>query len=211
MKNYVGVIKSLIGEYGNEKCALNFNSPYELLIAVILSSQCTDVRVNKVTEVLFKVANTPKQIVALGEEKLKEYIYSCGFYNAKAKNIIKTSKDLIEKYNGNVPSTMEELVALDGVGEKTASVVLAVAFNIPAFAVDTHVFRVSNRIGLANANTAHKVMQMLMKRVPKEFWIDGHYSLVLHGRNVCSSRKPKCEQCLINNDCKFYKNNLRKK
>ena len=203
--NYVNVIEKLIGEYGAEKCALNFSTPYELLVAVVLSSQCTDKRVNKVTSKLFKVASTPKDIIKLGEDKIKEYIYTCGFYNTKAKSIIALSNDIINKFDGNVPSTMSELMSLRGVGEKTASVVLAVAYNIPAFAVDTHVFRVANKIGLTNNSVSpHASMVEIMKKIPKRLWIDGHYSLVLHGRNVCSARKPKCEQCLISGSCKYY-------
>lgn len=210
MKDYRGIIEGLIKEYGTEKCALNFSTPFELLVAVILSAQCTDKRVNMVTEELFKVANTPRQMLDLGEEGLKSYIHSCGFYNAKSKSIIESSCDIIDKFNGEVPKTFDELVSLRGVGEKTASVVLAVAYNIPAFAVDTHVFRVSNKLGLVKTKTPHDTMVLLKKRVPKELWIDGHYALVLHGRNVCTARKPKCENCLVNAVCRFYINNKKK-
>lgn len=198
------IIKDLILKYGDEKCALNFSSPYELLVAVILSAQCTDVRVNKVTSELFKVANTPEKMLLLGQEKLAAVIKSCGLFRAKSKSIIDASKSIVENYNGKVPNTFNELVSLRGVGEKTASVVLAVAFSVPAFAVDTHVFRVSNRIGIIKETTPHNAMESLKKVVPEKYWIDGHYALVLHGRNCCKARNPECEMCLINKMCLFY-------
>jgi len=211
MKKYDDIISRVIALYPNRECELNFNSPYELLVAVILSSQCTDKRVNKVTEQLFKVASTPKEMVALGEEKLKQYIYSCGFYNNKAKNIIAASVDLIDRFGGVVPNNFESLVTLAGVGEKTASVVLATAFNVPAFAVDTHVLRLSKRLGLANEKTPHDTMVKLKKRINKNFWIAGHFSLVLHGRYCCYSRKPNCGECQLVDICKYFKQNKDKK
>ncbi len=188
-------------------CELNFSTPFELLVAVILSAQCTDKRVNIITEKLFKVYNKPEQFAALTIEQLKPYIFSCGFYNNKGNNIIKMSKALMDKHNGEVPCTMEELTALDGVGRKTASVVLAVAFGIPAMPVDTHVFRVSRRIGLATANTADGVERQLMELVDKEYWHDLHHYLIFHGRYICHSRKPSCENCLLIEYCDYYAEN----
>lgn len=205
MKKYDEIVKRLINTYPTDKCALNYSTSYELLVAVVLSAQCTDKRVNEVTKELFKIANTPKQMVALGEEGLYERIKSCGLGKSKAKNIIKASEDLLVKYNCEVPASFDELCSLAGVGEKTASVVLAVAFNVPAFAVDTHVFRVSNRIGLASEKSPHTTMVKLKSRINKDLWIDGHYALVLHGRNVCFARKPNCAECCIKESCKYYK------
>lgn len=206
MKKYDEIIDRVIELYPNRECELDFSSPYQLLVAVILSAQCTDKRVNKVTAELFKVAGNPQDMITLGEEKLKRYIYSCGFYNNKAKNIMVMTNDLIDKYNGIVPNDFEQLVSLAGVGEKTASVVLATAFNLPAFAVDTHVFRLSKRLGLADETNAHNTMVMLKKRISEDRWIKGHFALVLHGRYCCYARKPNCKECSLSNFCKYFKN-----
>lgn len=187
------------------QCELNHHTPYELLVAVILSAQCTDKRVNIITDKLFKVYNTPEQISKLQLDDLKPYIFSCGFYNNKGKNIIEMSKAIMDKHNGEVPRTMEELVALDGVGRKTASVVLTVAFGIPAMPVDTHVFRVSRRLGLAKGNTPEIVEKELTAIMEKEKWHDLHHYLIFHGRYVCHSRKPDCEKCNLTKKCKYYK------
>jgi endonuclease-3 len=178
-------------------------------VAVILSAQCTDKRVNIVTKELFAVANTPEKMINLGIERLKEIIKPCGFFNNKAKSIINASASLIEKFNSIVPKTREELLSLSGVGEKTASVVLAVAFGVPAIAVDTHVFRVSNRLGLANATTVEKTQRDLEKNIPREKWIKLHYALVLHGRYVCKAIKPQCENCGLKELCKHYKKQIK--
>ena len=195
------IIEILTECYPDAKCALNFSSPFELLIATILSAQCTDVRVNKVSTELFKIADTPEKMKALGKNKLSEIIKSCGLVNNKSQNIISSSEILISKFNSTVPDTMEELTSLPGVGRKTANVVLSNAFGIDAIAVDTHVFRVANRIGLAKADNVSKTELMLMESIPKRLWSISHHLLILHGRNVCSSRNPKCDICKINTYC----------
>ena len=186
-------------------CELNYTTPFELLVAVILSAQCTDKRVNIATEELFKVYNTPEQFARLTIEELKPYIFSCGFYNNKGNNIIAMSKALMEKHGGQVPTTLEELTALAGVGRKTASVVLSVAFDIPAMPVDTHVFRVSKRIGLAEGDTVEKVERELMKGFAPEDWNALHHTLIFQGRYVCKSQKPDCAGCAISAQCKYFK------
>ncbi len=201
MNNKIEIVQKLIDNYPKDVCALNYSSAYELLVAVILSAQCTDKRVNIVTEKLFKVANTPEKMITLGEDNLKRYIHSCGFYNSKAKSIISATKDILEKFEGEVPSTRKDLITLSGVGEKVASVVLSVWFKEPAIAVDTHVFRLSKRLGLVNEKTPDKTMYALEKLLPKEMWRDGHYAIVLHGREVCKAQKPNCENCFISKMC----------
>lgn len=182
---------------------LNYSSPFELLIAVILSAQATDVGVNKATDKLFPVANTPETILALGVDGLKEYIKTIGLFNSKAVNIIKTCRALIDHHNSEVPGTREELEALPGVGRKTANVVLNTAFGQPAMAVDTHIFRVSNRTGIAPGKNVLEVEKRLMRLVPKEFLLDAHHWLILHGRYTCTARKPKCGACTIEDLCEF--------
>ncbi|HDR1225173.1 TPA: endonuclease III [Pasteurella multocida] len=182
---------------------LNYSSPFELLIAVILSAQATDKGVNKATEKLFPVANTPQAILDLGLDGLKEYIKTIGLYNSKAKNIIKTCRDLIEKHNGEIPENRSALEALAGVGRKTANVVLNTAFGHPTIAVDTHIFRVSNRTGFAPGKDVVKVEEKLLKVVPDEFKVDVHHWLILHGRYTCIARKPRCGSCLIEDLCEF--------
>lgn len=205
MKNNIRAIISKIDEiYENPKCELDFNSNYELLVAVILSAQCTDKRVNQVTKELFKNYNTPEKMVKLSQEELENYIRSCGFFHNKAKHILECSYDLINKYNGEVPSDKDKLKNLAGVGEKTANVVLSMAFNIPAIAVDTHVFRVSNRLGLANSKDVRNTQKDLEKNLPRDKWIKFHYSLVLHGRYICKSQKPNCKECELKTLCKYY-------
>ena len=184
---------------------LNFSSPFELLIAVILSAQATDKGVNKATDKLFPVANTPQAILALGVEGLKEYIKTIGLFNSKAENIIKTCRDLIEKHHGEVPEDREALEALAGVGRKTANVVLNTAFGHPTIAVDTHIFRVCNRTGFAPGKDVVKVEEKLIKVVPAEFKVDVHHWLILHGRYACVARKPRCGACIIEDLCE-YKN-----
>ena len=184
---------------------LNFSSPFELLIAVILSAQATDKGVNKATDKLFPVANTPQAILALGVDGLKEYIKTIGLFNSKAENIIKTCRDLIEKHNGEVPEDREALEALAGVGRKTANVVLNTAFGHPTIAVDTHIFRVCNRTAFAPGKDVVKVEEKLIKVVPAEFKVDVHHWLILHGRYTCVARKPRCGACIIEDLCE-YKN-----
>lgn len=199
--NKVNLVKTLIDCYNGCKCELNFASNYQLLVAVILSAQCTDKRVNMVTEQLFKVAPTPEKMIELGEENLKNIIKPCGFFNNKAENIIKATKSLLDNYGGVVPNNKEDLIKLGGVGEKTASVVMAVGFGIPAIAVDTHVFRLSKRLGLADERTPSLTMKKLEQILPKELWIDAHQSMVLHGRYVCKAQRPDCKNCKINYLC----------
>lgn len=182
---------------------LVYNSPFELLIAVILSAQATDVGVNKATAKLFPIANTPQAIYNLGVDGLKEYIKTIGLFNSKAENIIKTCRDLLDKHNGEVPQTREELEALAGVGRKTANVVLNTAFGQPTIAVDTHIFRVSNRTNFAPGKDVVKVEEKLLKVVPNEFKVDVHHWLILHGRYTCVARKPKCNSCIIEDLCEF--------
>ena len=178
-------------------------SPFELLISVILSAQATDVSVNKVTAELYPVANTPQAILDLGEARLRQYIKTIGLFNSKAKNIIKTCRVLVEKHDGQVPTTRAELEALPGVGRKTASVVLNTAFGEPTIAVDTHIFRVSNRTGLAKGKTPLEVEMRLTKLTPEEFRKNAHHWLILHGRYTCKARKPECPNCVINDLCEY--------
>ncbi len=182
---------------------LEYNSTFELLIAVILSAQATDVGVNKATAKLYPVANTPEAVLALGVDGLKEYIKTIGLFNSKAENVIKTCRMLIELHNSQVPDTREALEALPGVGRKTANVVLNTAFGQPAMAVDTHIFRVSNRTGIAPGKNVVDVEKRLMRLVPNEFLMDAHHWLILHGRYTCTARKPKCGICMIEDLCEF--------
>jgi len=185
------------------KTELNYSNPFELLVAVTLSAQATDVSVNKATDKLFPVANTPEAIYALGVEGLKEYIKTIGLYNAKAENVIKACKILIEKHNSIVPNNRAELEALPGVGRKTANVVLNTAFGHPTMAVDTHIFRVGNRTGLAIGKNVLEVEHRLVKVIPKEFIVDAHHWLILHGRYTCIARKPKCHECVVADVCNW--------
>lgn len=180
---------------------LKFNSPFELLVAVILSAQCTDKRVNEVTQVLFPLANTPKKITALGQARLEEIIKPCGFFRTKAEHIIGTAKILLESYGGEVPHEFDELIKLPGVGRKTANVVTSVAFKTPAIAVDTHVFRLANRMKLAEGKTPLEVEVGLQKIIPRDKWSDAHHWLIWHGREICKARNPKCNVCPLSNVC----------
>lgn len=182
---------------------LKFSTAFELLISVILSAQATDVSVNKATVHLFKVANTPEKILKLGEEKLKEYIKTIGLFNSKAANIIKTCQRLVTEFNSEVPDTRLALESLPGVGRKTANVVLNTAFGHSSIAVDTHIFRVSNRTGLAQGKTPLEVELTLIEVVPKEYQKDAHHWLILHGRYTCTARKPNCPDCLIRDLCEY--------
>ena len=182
---------------------LDYETPFELLVAVILSAQATDVGVNKATRRLYPVANTPRAILALGEDGLKNYIATIGLYNAKAKNVIATCRILVDDYGGEVPHDRAALEALPGVGRKTANVVLNTAFGEPTIAVDTHIFRVANRTGLAPGKDVRAVEDKLLKVVPDEFKLDAHHWLILHGRYVCKARKPDCPHCVIRDLCRF--------
>ncbi len=192
----------------NPTTELNYNSAFELLIAVILSAQATDVGVNKATARLFPLASTPQAILDLGEEGLKEHIKTIGLYNSKAKNIIATCRILLEKHAGQVPDNRKELEALPGVGRKTANVVLNTAFGQPTMAVDTHIFRVSNRTRIAPGKTVLEVEKKLLRTIPREFLLDAHHWLILHGRYTCIARKPRCGSCLIEDLCEYKNKNL---
>jgi len=187
---------------------LKFKTPFELLVAVTLSAQATDVSVNKATDKLFPMANTPGAIYALGEDGLKKYIKTIGLYNSKAKNVIAACKILIEKHGSVVPENREALEALPGVGRKTANVVLNTAFGHPTMAVDTHIFRVANRTGIAKGKNVLEVEKNLLKFIPKEFLVDAHHWMILHGRYICVARKPRCSACLISDLCDFKEKNL---
>lgn len=199
----IEIFSRLKAENPHPETELEYSTPFELLIAVLLSAQATDVSVNKATRKLYPVANTPESIRALGEEGLKQYIRTIGLFNSKAKNVIRLCEILLEQHGGEVPQTREALEALPGVGRKTANVVLNTAFGQPTIAVDTHIFRVSNRTKIAPGKNVDEVEQRLMRVVPKEFQLDAHHWLILHGRYVCVARKPKCGACVIEDLCEF--------
>ena len=200
------ILDELSSLYPDAQPALHFKSPYELLVAVILSAQCTDERVNKVTAVLFKNYDTPEKMLTLSQSELEKYIFSCGFYHNKSAHILSASRDIIEKFGGEVPDSLEKLRTLAGVGRKTANVVYAVAFGGNAIAVDTHVFRVSNRLGIAEGKTPEKVEDGLREAIPEELWSKAHHYLIYHGRRVCHSQKPDCINCTLKDYCKYFKN-----
>lgn len=199
----IEILSRLRNENPHPTTELNYSSPFELLIAVILSAQATDVGVNKATSKLYAVANTPQAIYDLGLDGLKSYIKTIGLFNAKAENVMKTCYILINEHNSQVPESREALEALPGVGRKTANVVLNTAFGWPTIAVDTHIFRVSNRTKLAPGKNVDQVEQKLLKVVPKEFKVDVHHWLILHGRYTCIARKPRCGSCIIEDLCEF--------
>ncbi|MES9968815.1 MAG: endonuclease III [Candidatus Thiodiazotropha sp.] len=187
----------------NPTTELNYKTPFELLVAVILSAQATDKSVNKATQQLFPLANTPEKIYQLGEEGLKRYIRTIGLFNSKAKNIVQTCRILIEEHGGDVPDSRQALEALPGVGRKTANVVLNTAFGQPTMAVDTHIFRVANRTRLAPGKTPLQVEQKLLRQIPEQFLQDAHHWLILHGRYTCIARKPRCGSCVIEDLCEY--------
>ena len=197
------IIARLSTEYPDAKPQLTFNSDYQLLVAVILSAQCTDKRVNIVTEGLFKDYGTPEKMLTLSFDELAEIIKPCGLYNAKAKHILSATKDIVEKHGGKVPSDFDALTSLSGVGRKTADVMISVAFNGDAIAVDTHVFRLANRIGIVKADTPYKTELGLMKKIDKKLWSKSHHYLIFHGRTVCTARKPNCNACVIKDLCEY--------
>lgn len=203
------ILKQLSQDFPNAKSELNFNSPYELLVAVILSAQCTDKRVNVVTPALFAEADTPAQMAELPLERIEELIHSCGFYHSKAAYLKEMSQDLLDRFDGQVPSGLKSLQSLKGVGRKTANVVYAVAFGGQAIAVDTHVFRVSNRLGIVNASNVLDTEKQLMQAIPSDQWADSHHYILLHGRYVCKSQNPNCKSCSVRTYCKYYKENNR--
>ena len=204
MKNVNKILDKLETIYPDAQCELEYTTAFELLIATILSAQCTDVRVNIVTRELFKKYNTAEDFAKLSEEEIMGEIRTCGLYKSKAKKIKEASQMICSNYNGKVPDTLEELIKLPGVGRKTADVVLSNAFNKDAIAVDTHVFRVANRIGIVHTKTPEKTESALMEAIPKHRWSHSHHVLIFHGRRMCKARKPECEICLIKDDCDFY-------
>lgn len=205
------VIEMLLRTYPDAKAELNFSNSFELLIATILSAQTTDVQVNKVTESLFKEYRTPEDFLKMSEDELMEKIKSIGFYRNKSKNILATCKILVEKYGGKVPDVIEELMELPGVGRKTANVVISNAFGKDAIAVDTHVFRVSNRIGIAKSDDVLDTEKQLMENIEKNMWSKAHHLLIFHGRRICKARKPQCNKCPLTEYCLYYRKSIRDK
>lgn len=203
------VLEKLYNMYPNAVSELDYKNAFELLISTILAAQCTDVRVNKVTSKLYKEFNTPEKFLTLTEEELGEKIRSCGFYKMKSKNILNTCRILMEEFDSQVPDNREDLMKLSGVGRKTANVVISNAFGKAAIAVDTHVFRVSNRIGLAHSHNVDETEQQLMKNIPEERWSDAHHWLIYHGRRICKARKPLCEKCPLTEECLYYRKMVR--
>lgn len=197
------VLNGLSQQHPDAKPELNFRNPYELLIATILSAQCTDKQVNRVTPALFDAYPTPEALASAEPEDVEPYIHSCGFYHNKAKNIVMACRNIVEQFGGNVPDNREGLESLAGVGRKTANVVLSNAFGVPAIAVDTHVFRVANRIGLVNAGNVEETERQLMSSIPNDKWSIAHHWLIFHGRRVCGARKPDCGACIISELCDF--------
>lgn len=203
------IVNILRGVITNPVCELEYSNNFELIIAVILSAQCTDKRVNMVTKELFKVYNTPEKLAKAKLKDVEEIIRPCGFFKNKSRNIIECSKQLVNNFNGQVPSEINELISLAGVGRKTANVVRAVGFKIPAFAVDTHVYRVSRRLGLADADNVDKVEKQLMDNIHIDDWIDTHHMLILFGRYYCKAISPKCEECPLKEYCNYNKESKR--
>ncbi|MCL2861381.1 MAG: endonuclease III [Firmicutes bacterium] len=208
MKKTKEIIEILVKMFPEAKCELNFSSPFELLVATILSAQCTDIRVNKVTNELFKKHNTPLDFANLEYNELEKLIHSCGFYRNKAKSIIDSSRAILERHNGEVPNDMEKLTALSGVGRKTANVVLSNAFNAQTIAVDTHVFRTSRRLGLSNGKTPHAVEKDLMNVFEFSEYSITHHLLIFLGRYICKSRSPECHKCDLKELCDYYRDEI---
>ncbi|MDY6029115.1 MAG: endonuclease III [Acidaminococcaceae bacterium] len=198
------ILSKLEEEYRDTKTALNYNSPFELLVAVILSAQCTDERVNVITARIFPRLGTPEKMGSLSLPELEQEIRDCGLYHAKAKNLLGTCRMLLEEFGGELPKSIEELMLLPGVGKKTANVVASIIYNIPAIAVDTHVFRVSHRLGLAKGSDPLATEKELQKQIPKEKWSAAHHWFIWHGRKVCKARKPLCDICVVREQCRFY-------
>ena len=205
MNNTQQILAQLALDFPNAASELHFESPYQLLVAVILSAQCTDKRVNQVTPALFNIASTPQQMANLPIEQIEQLIHACGFYHSKATYLKEMSQDLVDRFNGQVPSNLKDLQSLKGVGRKTANVVYAVAFGGQAIAVDTHVFRVSNRLGIVNASNVLDTEKQLMQAIPSEKWADSHHYILLHGRYVCKSQNPNCAACSVAKYCKYFK------
>lgn len=202
------ILALLEENYKGMETALNYTTPFELLVAVIMSAQCTDERVNKITARIFPKYNTPAKMGALTQEQLEEEIRDCGLFRSKAKNLLATCKMLVEEYNSVIPDTIEELMKLPGAGKKTANVVASIVYNVPAIAVDTHVFRVSHRLGLAKGDDPLAVEKELQKAIPKAKWSAAHHWLIWHGRKVCKARKPLCSECVLVELCPYKEKNL---
>ena len=202
------ILALLEENYQGMDTALNYTTPFELLVAVIMSAQCTDERVNKITARIFPKYNTPAKMGALTQEQLEEEIRDCGLFRSKAKNLLATCKMLVEEYNSVIPDTIEELMKLPGAGKKTANVVASIVYNVPAIAVDTHVFRVSHRLGLAKGDDPLAVEKELQKAIPKAKWSAAHHWLIWHGRKVCKARKPLCSECVLVELCPYKEKNL---
>ena len=205
MNNCQQILEQLQRDFPNAQSELNFNNPYELIVAVILSAQCTDKRVNQVTPKLFELAPTPKALADMPLDLLEDTIRSCGFYHNKAKHLKSMAADVVSKYGGQVPSNLADLQTLAGVGRKTANVVYAVAFGGQAIAVDTHVFRVANRLGIATATNVLDTEKQLMAVIPQDRWADSHHHILLHGRYVCKAQKPNCAGCSVSQWCRYFK------
>lgn len=206
MTNTENILRALSQDFPNPKSELQFQTPFQLLVAVILSAQCTDKRVNTVTPELFAVAPTADKMAELPQEQIEQLIHSCGFYHSKAQYLKEMSQDLVTRFHGEVPDNIDELRTLKGVGRKTANVVYAVAFGGQAIAVDTHVFRVSNRLGIVQAKNVLDTEKQLMAIIPAEQWADSHHYLLLHGRYVCKAQHPHCDKCSVSEYCKYYHN-----
>lgn len=199
-----GALAALERAYPEARPQLNYDSPFELLVATMLSAQCTDKRVNAVTKEFFPVYGTPEKLAAAEPGEIIPYIRGCGLFNTKAKNLVAAARKILDEYGGNVPGDRDSLMALPGVGRKTANVVISNAFGVPAIAVDTHVFRVANKIGLADAGNVRETEEQLMANIPEEDWSRAHHWLIYHGRRVCSARNPKCGECSVREYCRAY-------
>ena len=202
------ILACLEEEYSGTATALNYKSPFELLVAVIMSAQCTDERVNKITARIFPKYNSPQKMVLLSQEQLENLIHDCGLFRSKAKNILATCHKLVEAYDARVPDNVQELMTLPGVGKKTANVIANIIYGVPAIAVDTHVFRVSHRLGLSDGKDPIVVEQDLMRAIPKDKWGEAHHWLIWHGRKICRARKPYCHECMLLNLCPYDNKNL---
>lgn len=207
-KDAIIIIEALKKMYPDAKCSLDFSTPFQMLVSVVLSAQCTDERVNKTTPSIFSKYSTPQDFTDMDIELLEELIHPCGFYKTKAKNLKRTAQILVEKYDGIVPNNMEDLMSLPGVGRKSANVIMLEAFDLPqGIAVDTHCKRIANRLGFSSESDPAKIEQDLLKVIPKEYYKDVNHIFIWHGRNVCTSQKPKCDSCKLQQYCKFYKSN----
>ena len=211
-KDAIIIIETLKEMYPDAKCSLDFSTPFQMLVSVVLSAQCTDERVNKTTPSIFSKYSTPQDFADMDIELLEELIHPCGFYKTKAKNLKRTAQILVEKYDGMVPNNMEDLMSLPGVGRKSANVIMLEAFDLPqGIAVDTHCKRIANRLGFSSESDPAKIEQDLLKVIPKEYYKDVNHIFIWHGRNVCTSQKPKCDSCKLQQYCKYNKSNKKLK